>query len=363
MVDLLTSIMRKIFDRYTDDYLGKLSKSIEDKVAKEQFINKALEGEDCNETNRELKVLVDKVCEETNKLDDTCFEENVRNDFDRYLKELGEEDYFDESKKETLFKRYKIFVEGYRNYISKQVTIGEKCILKEIDRVEKGVSNIERGILRFEDIQKNLQEQRGILTELSKNENTPFIDISAICLKVEHYGSKYEFLGNRFKLIRKSDEADLSDENEGNYIFTLYIKNIGEKLIEKISINNFRVRLCAEDESDPQYAYYVCDIMEYDDEPIECNLNLMRASEQNIHFIVRDIRDELNKDKIDLDYEDYDEMYNNDRLFIEFDMELMNGKETVDYHYYIFASRNEGIYEDIVGMYSIDYVGMEMKEK
>lgn len=102
-----------------------------------KLTSKALEGEEGKELNRELKLLVRKAYEETDKVDSANFEKNIREDFEMYLKELGEEEDFDENMKETLFQRYKIFVEGYRDYIGKQITVGEKCILKEIGRLEK----------------------------------------------------------------------------------------------------------------------------------------------------------------------------------------------------------------------------------
>ena len=141
------------------------------------------------------------------------------------------------------------------------------------------------------------------------------------------------------------------------YIFTLYIKNIGERLIEQISVKNFNVKLCAEDEHDTTTGYFICDIIEHCDQPAECSLNLMSGSEQKIHFMVRDTRDELNKEKLDVGYDDYDEIYCNDRLFIQFDMKLTNDTKDANYHYYIFASRNEESYENIEGIYSVDYVG------
>lgn len=365
MTDMLISlglldIGKKIFHGYVDDYFKKFINLIEDTNTKNKLFAKASEkGGD--EVNRELELLANTVWEEPDKVYIEYFEESIKNDFTRFYEELSTQKNFDfdDSRKGELFKRYKIFIEGYRKYINKQMTISEKCILKEISQVEKGVDRIEKGvcriekeILKFDDIQKILQEQRLILHELHKDRNIPFIDISNAYLRVEYYASKYEFLGNRFKFIKTSDE-----ENDDVYIFTLYIKNIGERLIEQISVKNFNVKLCAEDEHDTTTGYFICDIIEHCDQPAECSLNLMSGSEQKIHFMVRDTRYELNKEKLDVEYDDYDEIYCNDRLFIQFDMKLTNDTKDANYHYYIFASRNEESYENIEGIYSVDYVG------
>lgn len=96
------------------------------------------------------------------------------------------------------------------------------------------------------------------------------------------------------------------------------------------------------------------------DQPVECNLNLMSESEQKIHFIVKDTRDEIYKENIDVGYH-YDEEFNNDRLRIQFDMKLESDDDATDYHYCIFVSKNGDEYDSIVGNYSVDYVEMEKK--
>lgn len=135
---------KKIINRYSDDFIDKLNKSLEDKFIKDDLMGKALEGEKVEEVNIELKMLVEKVCREAISIDDTSNKDHIRNDFERYVKELDDEEYFDESNKEVLFQRFKIFVEGYKKYISKQISIGEKYILQQVGRVSEEVANIEK---------------------------------------------------------------------------------------------------------------------------------------------------------------------------------------------------------------------------
>jgi hypothetical protein len=339
---------KKIINRYSDDFIDKLNKSLEDKFIKDDLMGKALEGEKVEEVNIELKMLVEKVCREAISIDDTSNKDHIRNDFERYVKELDDEEYFDESNKEVLFQRFKIFVEGYKKYISKQISIGEKYILQQVGRVSEEVANIEKNIVSVKNVQEKMQEKMENAEKFNKDKKAPLIDINKHYIKVEPYNSKYEFLDNTFKLA--GEIAPFEADNI--YVFTLNLKNISEELIKKISIRNFKVMLCAEDEEDPTSGYLVCNIIKQCTQSVECYLNLLKGSEQKIHLIIEDKGYELNEDNL---Y--YYENFESDRLCIKFDMKLTNDSEEADYSYSIFASRDK-ISENISDRYCVDSVEM-----
>lgn len=348
MYDFVIGNLKKIINSYSEDFISKLEKSIKDKCIKDNLIEKALEGEKSEEVDRELNMLVEKVCIEDNSIDDTSNKDHIRNDFERYFKELANENNFDESKKEVLFKRFKIFVEGYKDYISKQISIGEKCILQKVSRVDEEVANIGKNIVLVKNVQEKMQEKMENADKLNKDKNAPLIDINKWYIKVESYNSKYEFLDNAFKLAGEIDPF----EADNIYVFTLNLRNISEELIKKISIRDFKVMLCAEDEEDPTSGYLVCNIIEHCTQPVECYLNLLKGSEQKIYLIIEDKGYELNEDN-----PDYYEKFERDRLCIEFDMKLTNDIEEADYSYSIFASRDK-MSEYISGIYCVDSVEM-----
>nr|WP_315103301.1 hypothetical protein [uncultured Catonella sp.] len=348
MYDFVIESLKKIINSYSDDFINKLKKSIEDKCIEDDLMNKALEGEKFEEVNIELKMLVEKVCREANSIDDTSNKDHIRNDFERYVKELADEEYFDESNKEALFQRFKIFVEGYKEYISNQISIGEKYILKKVGIVSEEVANIEKKIVAVKNVQEKMQEKMENADKLNKDKNAPLIDINKHYIKVEPYNSKYEVLDNTFKLVEEIDPF----EADNIYVFTLNLKNISEELIKKISIKNFKVMLCAEDEENPTSGYLVCNIIEHRTQSVECYLNLLKGSEQKIHLIIEDKGYELNEGN-----PNYDEKFKRDRLWIEFDMKLTNDSEEADYSYSIFASRDR-MSENISDRYCVDSVEM-----
>ena len=348
MYDFVIGNFKKLINSYSDDFISKLEKSIKDKCIKDNLIDKALEGEKSEEVDRELKMLVEKVCREANSIDDTSNKNHIRNDFERYVKKLASKEYFDESKKEVLFKRFKIFVEGYNDYISKQISIGEKCILQKVSRVDEEVASIGKNIVSVKKVQEKMQEKMENADKLNKDKNAPLIDINKHYIKVEPYNSKYKFLDNTLKLAGEIDPV----EADNIYVFTLNLKNISEELIKKISIRNFKVMLCAEDEEDPTSGYLVCNIIKHCTQPVECYLNLLKGSEQKIHLIIEDKGYELNEGN-----PDYYKNFERDRLWIEFDMKLTNDSEEADYSYSIFASRDK-MSENISDRYCVDSVEM-----
>ena len=346
------------------DIVGAAVDTAEDKSANKQAKDKSLEGVSSEAVKREVNILIDQFCD---KLHDTtaCYSEvELRDLFDEYYEKcLQGNQKFTEVNKEELFKRYKIFVKDYTSQLSSNISLWEKRILEKEDEIIRLQKDSAAKALNADEFKRIAKEQSKLLNKLCDNMEVPFIEICNRSAEISDFDTKYVFLGNVF-------DFDESEERENTYVISFLVKNIGKTPVNALSITNFELLFCKEVyDGNPESAYLVLKAMEHKNSR-ECAINVLPNSEQKLHLIVKRTGYELNEDEDNTTEEwikgsDFygEPEFAYDRLQVEFDMKLVGKAETCTYHYYILLSRtNDRGYDDIDGLYSVDYVGVELME-
>lgn len=351
-----------IVENCTSGFFNGAVEMIEDSAKKKSERSNALEGVKSESIKEKVDIVINEYCNELNEVTAYYSENELKNMFEKYYREyLQYGQGFSDDDKDEVFKRYKIFVEGYIKRLSKKISFGEKRILEKENEIINAVQDVNKKMLTSEDIQRIAQKQSEVLNKLCEDRDIPLVDICCNYAEVSYFDPKFVFLGNVFMF-------DKSDERYDTYILSVQVKNIGKTPINEISISNVEVLFCKEAYDDnPESGYYVLRSVEHENTE-KCTINIMPNSEQKLHLVVKRREDELNgvMDENDIEefiYGDESEQPAFNRLFVEFDMALVGKYEKKEYHFYLSLSRNNNTsYDDISGMYGIDYVGLEVKK-
>ncbi|MDO5519039.1 MAG: hypothetical protein Q4G58_00965 [bacterium] len=349
--DLIDNCMKGFFNGVVD--------TIEETNRTNKQIKKAMEGEN-NELFKEyFEILVNTYCKELQKSNPHYSEKELRTEFDRYYDEylcLGKSFPDNNQNKEALFKRYKIFVTGYTEKLSKSMTFADKRILDKQDEIIEVATDINSRILTSKEFEKISKEQSALINRLCEDIEIPFVDIANTFAEVRSYHSKYAFWGNVFNF-------DKSTEREQSFVLSFILRNIGRTVINEINIKNLNISFLKEYDDNPEGSYLILKAMQHINSE-KCTINLLPNSEQKVHFVVKRQEENLNDDD---DYEGFingyadNPEYNYDRLFIEFDMNVVGKSKNEDYHFYMFLGRDNNVApRTVIGNYSVEYVAMEL---
>lgn len=357
--DFSKNLGMAILEDCTCSFFKGVVEKLQEKNIQQSLKIQALEGSKSESTRAKFDLLTKEYCKEIQKAHADYSEEELRDRFNTLYKEYLHygEHRLEEEDQEELYKRYKIFAAGYIKKLSDTITFGESRILEKQDHTLKELRDISSKVLTARDFQLISEKQSELLNKLCEDIEVPFIEISNNYANISHFHSKYAFLGNVFHF-------DKSCERDFTYIFTFLIRNIGKAVINEIQIQNLKIYFCKElYDDDPESAYTILKAMQHD-QVERRTINLLPNSEQKIHLITLRREEELS---CKYDYEafvegdEFQSEYENDRLYVQFDMNIIGKTKAQSYHYYIFLSKsNMKNSDDITGIFSVDYVGMKI---
>lgn len=278
-------------------------------------------------------------------------ERELRSIFDLYYDEYvlcGISKGIEEDTREELWKRFMIFAPKWLEKYNKSLSFGEKRILEKTREIQETITEmaaVDKKILK-----ELAEHQSQLLMKLASEVDVPYIDLNKLYgIQISGFESKYVFFENTFDFDKNEDRNDIYEEI--TYVFQILIKNIGQKPIEKIAVENFRLFYAEEMWDDnPESGFYLLPVMEHT-EKIEKCISILPCGEEYIRLVVTDRVDELSEEER---VEEFLEEYQHERLYVTFDVWL-KGVEDRGYSYVLFLSKKDASEDNLVGTYSIDY--------
>lgn len=369
LTELGKNLGQDILQDFSTDFFCGAVKVFELILEKNEGRKKALEGNESETFEAKFNSLINEYCEEFQKVDVYYSEEEIRKLFEQNYNNFsccGQHLPDNETNKEELYKRYRIFVMDYVKKFSKTITYGEKRILEKTDLI---LDKLKNNTLTSEYFKQASKNQIELINKLCKDIDLPFLEISnSMDTGICSYHSRFAFYGNVFDFNRNT-----SDDRDNMYVLSLIIKNIGRTIMNEVEISNFRMTFCKEIEDDnPETGYHILPAM-LEEGKEQCVLNLLPNSEQKIHIVTRRRENELNDNDICDMFLAGDEVlyvspFEYDRFLAELDLLVVGNSKTNSYRVSMFLAKNPDSEvhkeeKDIVGKLTIDYVGMQIMDQ
>lgn len=263
-------------------------------------------------------------------------EEELQEKFNAAYRELDTNEKFDTINKEELFKRFKLYIAKYTEYLAKELSTGERRLLER-------TAEISEKVLTKEDFEKHIHSAKALIT-IPDNQQ----------IHIETFEHKHSLLQNAFDFAK--DHTSFNEDDP--FVLSFELKNIGKRAIHKLELSNLLIEYLAEVYDDtPSDDHYVLATTQYSKEhPDSKMMNIIPDTSQNIYIIFRENSPELEGDYYSefFDFSDYSVMQ------IHFTLIAKAEKECLPYNVTLCVSK-EHFAEDlsIAGIWKVDTVSME----
>ena len=228
---------------------------------------------------------------------------------------------------------------------NKSISFGEKRILEKARETETEL-RLNRKIL-----QELSKKQAELQKKLVQDTKIPFVDFNKLYgAEICKYEPQYMLYGNAFDCNNRTDFGC----NERVYVLRFLLKNVGQANIEKISIENFKIKYVVDFEEDrKELSFSLLPMTEYD-EKIQHNINILPQGEEFLQLVLERLDEELATDE---ELKLCSGKFNSDILYVTFDMGLKGDVEKTYCYTLLLSKKNGDEDDDIKGQYRIDYAG------
>lgn len=282
IMSFVYEIARSTIEGSLVDAGKKLGGKYGDEKAKEQSVEKALEGEASELVKEQLGELAAALQAEVEEPQTGYRDRDLRRIFEEQYKRFGVEDT---EGKEALWQRFLICCKGYLAHMTEDSSYAERMLLRNTGDIRDDVEEIRKGMEAYSQSYEK-ERIRGIMPQVELDSGQDIV--------IRQYDPGALPYGARIILDRTEDRYYDCPEEENIYTITVPFRNTGDTEIHHMECTHFEMSLCGENSCEEEGYVNCLDVVRHE-QGAGCNVSISPSCTQKVQFIVtwdEDVDDE-----------------------------------------------------------------------